>query len=142
MRVVRRHGETIMDIDFTQKVVFGSMHPNEDSTIIFINRAKCIRRTIVDRTGVIVGFPGVEGLENISPQICFRTSIETVPSGRFYMLWEVNPDGRFYSDESGFGMESGEKLRLYAFIDDEGRFEDSFRIYNRGSDSYIDPNKM
>lgn len=126
-----------MDIYFTQRVVFGSLHPNEDSSIVFVNRAKCVRRTIVDRNGVIVDFPGAEGLDNVSPQICFRTSIETTPGGRFYMLWEVNPDGRFYGDESGFGTEDDEELRLYAFIDDEGRFEGKFRIYDRGSDKYM-----
>jgi len=92
--------------------------------------------------GVIVDFPGVEGLDDISPQICFRTSIELTPSGRFYMLWEVTPDGRFYGDKSGFGMENDEELRLYAFIDDEGRFENKFRIYDRGSERYIDPSGM
>lgn len=131
-----------MDIYFTQRVIFGSLHPNEDSTIVFVNRAKCIRRTIVDRNGVIADFPGVDGQENILPQIRFRASIETTPGGRFYMLWEVEPDGRFYGDENGFGMEDGEELRLYAFIDDEGNFEGKFRIYDRESEQYINESKM
>lgn len=131
-----------MDIYFTQRVIFGSLHPNEDSTIVFVNRAKCIRRVIVDRNGVIADFPGVEGMYDVSPQIRYRTSIETTPGGRFYMLWEVEPDGRFYGDENGFGMEDGEELRLYAFIDDEGNFEGKFRIYDRESEQYINESKM
>lgn len=124
---------------FTQSVVFGSLHPNEDSSIIFINREKGIRRVIVDKRGVIVDFPGTE-CGDISPRIQYRTSIESAPSGRFYILWEVSPDGRFLCDESGFGMENGEELRLYAFIDDEGRFEGKFKIYSRGSERCVDLN--
>lgn len=123
-------------IFFTQRVVFGGLHPNEDSTIIFVNKDKGIRRVIVDRQGFIIDFPGTE-CGDILPRIQYRTSIETARDGRFYMLWEVKPDGRFWGDESGFGMENEKEMMLYAFIDDEGRFESKFKIYERGSDHRI-----
>lgn len=133
-----------MDIYFSQRVVFGNRFPNESSEIVFVNRAEHIRRKIVDRKGVILNFPGAEGggMEDVEPQIRFRTSIETTPSGRFYMLWEVEPDGRFWGDEGGFGMEDDEETRLYAFIDDEGRFEGKFKLYNCGTTKYIDMSKF
>lgn len=131
-----------MDIYFTQCVVFGSLHPSEDSTIVFVNRAKSIRRAIVDRNGIIIDFPGVEGMDDVSPQIRYRTSIETTPSGRYYMLWEVQPDGRFRGDDRGFGMEDDEEIRLYAFIDDEGKFEGKFKLYNCGTTKFIDMSKF
>ena len=33
--------------------------------------------------------------------------------------WQLNPDGRYYMDEDGFGMTSDEEITVYGFIDSE-----------------------
>ena len=35
---------------------------------------------------------------------------------------EIQPDGRYWMDEDGFGMEDDEEIWLCADIDEEGRF--------------------
>ena len=35
------------------------------------------------------------------------------------VLWQLNPDGRYYMDEDGFGMTSDEEITVYGFIDSE-----------------------
>lgn len=138
------------NIYFTQTVVFGSRSgPTENSLIIFVNRDKHIRRKLVDSRGAIQEFPGIEYEESwtkyldppdvdIAPQINFRTSIETTPGGEYFMLWEIQPDGRFWADEDGFGAENEFEITLYAMIGEDGKFTDKFRIFNCGSDYYVD----
>ena len=31
--------------------------------------------------------------------------------------WQLNPDGRYYMDDDGFGMTSDEEITVYGFID-------------------------
>jgi hypothetical protein len=33
--------------------------------------------------------------------------------------WQLNPDGRYYMDDDGFGMTSDEEITVYGFIDSE-----------------------
>ncbi len=126
-------GENKKRIYFTQNVVFGSLNPNQDSTIIFVNEEKGIRRMIVDSKGVIQNFPGYDyaGMteEEYPPQIRYRTSIEGSPTGRFYMLWEIQPSGMFSSDDDGYGMGDSEEIILSAPIDENGLFTRKFRRY-------------
>ena len=125
-------GENKKRIYFTQNVVFGSLNPDQDSTIIFVNEEKGIRRMIVDSKGVIQNFPGYDYAdmteEEYPPQIRYRTSIEGSPTGRFYMLWEIQPSGMFSSDD-GYGIEDSEEIILSAPIDENGLFTRKFRRY-------------
>ncbi len=36
--------------------------------------------------------------------------------------WLVQPDGRYWMDEDGFGMEPDDEVWLYALINEEGQF--------------------
>ena len=38
------------------------------------------------------------------------------------MIWTVQPDGRHWMDDDGFGDEDQPAIALYTFIDEAGRF--------------------
>ena len=46
-----------------------------------------------------------------------------------YLVWELHPDGRYWGDEGGFGMEDDTEIYVYSRIGADGRFADPFRIY-------------
>lgn len=127
----------------SQTVVFG-MHlyrtATEDSSVYYIDEVRGIRTQVVDKWGRILNFPGIEREEHwvqqvseraLQPQIRFRTDFEK-RDGRFIMLWQIQPDGRYWEDEDGFGAESDEEVTLYSFLDENGLFTAPFRIYRIG----------
>ena len=127
----------------TETVVFG-MHPHrrpgEDSSVYFVDESRGIRKMIVDPWGCFQDFPGIltedTWLDMVSPdalkpQICFRTSFEQAEHG-WLVLWEIQPDGRYWTDEYGFGAEPDVEVRLYTFLNKAGAFTGPFRIYNCG----------
>ena len=129
----------------SQYVTFGDhlyRRPGEIAEVIFYHRAKKIRRTIVDNTGNICSFPGFAEPERLckclekqilpKPVIRFRTDFSQEAPGIFLMIWEVQPDGRYWEDDDGFGGTSDEEVRLYSHIDDMGNFTHPFQIYNIG----------
>ena len=42
--------------------------------------------------------------------------------------WEINPDGRFYCDEDGFGMTNDKEINLYGAIDRKGKVVKKFTL--------------
>lgn len=134
---------------FTQWYTYG-MHKyktaDEDPTVEFIDRETGHRKTIVNANGKIVGFPGIEkgdwidDLESedcLSPIIRFRTGFERCGEDKYLMIWEAQPDGRYWEDEDGFGGTSDLEVRLYTFLDKKGNFTGPFRIYNVGNEKYF-----
>lgn len=49
----------------------------------------------------------------------FPTFIKEFRKGVAEVSWQLNPDGRYYMDEDGFGMTSDEEITVYGFIDAE-----------------------
>ena len=125
----------------TRTVVFG-MHlyrqPGEDSSVYFVDEQRGIRKMLVNSQGVIQRFPGFqdkEALEKIlsspktlTPQIRFRTSFEA-REGRWIMLWQIQPDGRYWEDEDGFGGTNDEEITLFTYVDENGDFTGPFALY-------------
>ncbi len=114
----------------------------------FVNPLKGIRKTIVDRAGQIQDFPGfanpeivlnlMEGLRPCLPSsIHYRTEFHLQPDGTHLMVWEIQPDGRYWADEGGFGMEDDDEIRVYAYLNDTGDFLTPFRIYDVGEGMYF-----
>jgi len=133
----------------TQTVVFG-MHlyrrPDEDSTVYFVDEKRNIKKKLVDKMGKILNFPGIEKEEfwtkevtspnAFQPQIRFRTSFEKRENS-WIMLWQIQPDGRYWEDEDGYGMEKEEEVVLYTFVDQNGDFTGPFQIYSVGMKEYF-----
>lgn len=51
-------------------------------------------------------------------------------NGMAKVRWEINPDGRFYCDEDGFGMTAHVEINLYGVIDRKGKVVKKF-TYSR-----------
>ena len=130
----------------SQNVTFGAhiyRQKGEVAQVVFTHQAQHIQRTIVDDNGCICDFPGfgnpeeiVKHLENEmlpKPVIRFRTEFCHEDNGGFLMVWEVQPDGRYWEDEDGFGGTSDLEVKLYSHIDTLGRFTAPFRLYKVGT---------
>ena len=37
------------------------------------------------------------------------------------MSWQINPDGRYYMDDDGYGMTDDIEITLYAYVDRSGK---------------------
>ena len=48
--------------------------------------------------------------------------------------WQLNPDGRYYMDEDGYGMTDDEEINIYGFIDKECRVMLPFRLVESSSE--------
>lgn len=144
----KKTGETVY---LTQTVVFG-MHmyrtAGEDSSVYFVDENRGIRKMLVDSRGKIQNFPGIVREEfwqkevtprALEPQIRFRTSFEK-RNGMWILLWQIQPDGRYWEDEDGFGAENEEEVILYTFVDRDGNFTGPFRIYSVGMKKYYSEN--
>ena len=123
----------------TQTVIFG-MHqyrrPDEDSTVYFVDERRELRKKLVNSTGVIQKFPGFKDKEKLAtlvdpkaltPQIRFRTSFEKRETG-WIMYWEIQPDGRYWEDEDGFGGTNDQEVTLFTYVDENGDFTGPFEL--------------
>ncbi|MGM9590729.1 MAG: DUF1810 family protein [Faecousia sp.] len=128
----------------TETVVFGVRRPGEDSAVCFVDEEQGIRKQLVDSDGNIQDFPGIVEEEfwtkqvsprALKPQIHFRTSFEKRENG-WLMLWNIQPDGRYWADDDGFGMEDEEEVTLYAYVDKNGQFTGPFQVYRVGGHHY------
>ena len=131
----------------TQTVVFG-MHryrqAGEDSSVYLVDPQKNLSKMIVDSRGQFKNFPGIQREKfwtdmvdpnAIKPQIRFRTSFEKCADG-WRVLWEIQPDGRYWEDEDGFGGNSDQEVVLSTVLDTSGSFTGPFRIYSLGNKYY------
>lgn len=86
-------------------------------------------------------FPGIENEElvkkymnlNLEKYARFGICFDTTDDGRRILIWTVQPDGRYWADDDGFGMEDDDEINLYAYVDDDGNFLSKFRIYDIGN---------
>ena len=60
----------------------------------------------------------------------FPSFIRHFENGVAQVSWQLNPDGRYYMDEDGYGMTDDEEVEIYGFIDTEGKVVVKFRNIN------------
>ena len=60
----------------------------------------------------------IERAECLSFQ--FPSFIRGFRNGVARVDWQLNPDGRYYQDDDGFGMTDDEEIEIYGFIDTKG----------------------
>ena len=118
----------------------------ERADVIFTNPQTGAKRVIVDNNGRILHFPGIEqeafwtkelGNPNaLKPVVRFRSEFEACGDGRYCMHWQVQPDGRYWADEDGYGWESDAEIILKAYLDRDGRFTGPFHIEQVGEKKY------
>ena len=91
------------------------------------------RRCIVNHTGEIQNFPGFRDEDwkadmefPIDSTVRFVFSIGPYRGGKACVRWVMQPDGRYFEDEDGFGAEHCEEVEMFSFLDEEGRFTEPF----------------
>lgn len=92
------------------------------------------KRCIVNKSGMFENFPGiVDGdwkneLEYpLDEKILFGFSIHGFKDGKASVEWTLQPDGRYFEDEDGFGGENCREITLYSYIDTNGSFTEPFK---------------
>lgn len=75
----------------------------------------------------LIGIPGQARERAEMLDAHFPTFIHRFVNGVAQMSWEINPDGRYYRDEDGLGMSDDEAIKLYGFIDRNGKVVVKFR---------------
>jgi len=60
----------------------------------------------------------------------FPTRLSAFRNGVCKVQWQLNPDGRYFMDEDGFGMTDDVEVNIYGFIDREGKVVSMFRYIN------------
>lgn len=102
--------------------------------------------TVVDERGNIQNFPGVQDKElwinelksgDIFPKVRYRTEFYSCADFTWKMLWEIQPDGRYWEDSDGFGGSSDQEIILYSYFDKRGIFLHEFRVYSIGIKEYF-----
>lgn len=51
----------------------------------------------------------------------FPTLVRDYSNDVAQVEWQLNPDGRYYMDDDGFGMTDDEEVTVYSFIDRKGK---------------------
>lgn len=101
-----------MVINHNKKTAFEFMNDNE---------------TLVTVTADDVDWESLEDLPENAVQVALCLSfhypsiIREFKNGVAEVIWELNPDGRYYMDDYGYGMTSDVEIDIYGFIDTEGR---------------------
>lgn len=112
----------------------------DDEIILTYNNGRS-KKVIIDNNGRIINFPGVVEDESwigelnegsISPYIRYRSEFTICKDGNYMMLWQIQPDGRYWADGDGFGSNHDAEIILYSYINNEGQFLQPFRIYRIG----------
>ena len=100
--------------------------------------------TIIHDNGDFANFPGIaaEDMDEInrylkngslSPNVKFRTFFSSSDGGGWKVTWCVQPDGRYWEDEDGYGGESDKEINLCSHLSDEGCFTQPFKLYSVGT---------
>ena len=92
------------------------------------------RRCIVNRSGEIQNFPGFrnriwEKLLDIpqgDEQVKFTFWISPYREGKASVRWMIQPDGRYFADEDGYGAEHCVEITVHSFLDEDGKFTEPF----------------
>ncbi len=105
---------------------FGGYHP---VNLTLHHDEKKLCRKITDEAGFFVDYPGHEKGKwetaltmNLVPATRFVISVSQFVDGVCRFSWMVQPDGRYWEDEDGFGMTSDIEIWLYALMNEEGQF--------------------
>ncbi|MCD8217278.1 MAG: hypothetical protein LUD01_04410 [Clostridiales bacterium] len=97
-------------------------------------RGEKLIRQITDTEGSFLDFPGVEhGKWEDELKFPFQDTARFVVRFREFgedglaeIIWMVQPDGRYWADDDGFGMENDMEIELCAKIDKTGQFVTPF----------------
>jgi len=91
------------------------------------------QRRFVDGSGRIQNFPGIKDGEwkkdlefPLDHNVRFGFWIGEFQDGKALVSWTLQPDGRYFEDEDGFGSEDCEEITLYSYLNENGEFTEAF----------------
>ena len=92
------------------------------------------RRCIVNSSGEIQHFPGFKDraweklldIPDADRRVKFVFWISPYQDGKACVRWLIQPDGRYFEDEDGYGAEHCEEIEVYSALDMDGRFTEPF----------------
>ncbi len=94
-------------------------------------------KKITNENGIFLDFPGVvEGpwrkklVWGFDPCVNYVSRVYEFKHGFSLFEWMVQPDGRYYEDETGFGADSEEEVVLYAYMNKKGEFVTPFADFD------------
>ena len=67
--------------------------------------------------------------------------VEGFRNGVARVRWQINPDGRYWMDDDGFGMTSDVEVEIYGYINKEGKVVGKFRLLSE-KDKNVDYRKL
>ena len=80
--------------------------------------------------------------ENARAQFAmYPTFIEGFRNGVARVRWQINPDGRYWMDDDGFGMTSDVEVEIYGYINKEGKVVGKVRLPSE-KDKNVDYRKL
>ena len=71
----------------------------------------------------------------------YPTFVEGFRNGVARVRWQINPDGRYWMDDDGFGMTSDIEVEIYGYINKEGKVVGKFRLPSE-KDKNVDYRKL
>ena len=71
----------------------------------------------------------------------YPTFVEGFRKGVARVRWQINPDGRYWMDDDGFGMTSDIEVEIYGYINKEGKVVGKFRLPSE-KDKNVDYRKL
>lgn len=72
--------------------------------------------------------PGVARGYAKSLSFHYPSFIRSFKNGVAEVSWQLNPDGRYFMDEDGFGMTDDEEIKIHGFIDKVGKVVVKFQV--------------
>lgn len=66
----------------------------------------------------------------------YPSFIRLFKNGVAEVAWQLNPDGRYYMDDDGFGMTDDKEINIYGFIDKTGTVVVKFQAIDSGKQLY------
>ena len=58
----------------------------------------------------------------------FPSFVRGFKNGVARVDWQLNPDGRYYMDDDGYGMTADEEIEIYGFINTKGKVLVKFKV--------------
>lgn len=127
---------------YIRDMVYNGYGGNRPTNMYLLNENDdtfCLK--ILDKNGHIVNFPGLDignyknQLEiNTNSRANFSFNINRAEDGLFTVEWTLQPDGRYFEDDEGYGAENCIELIACSTITSNGKYLSSFKINSADSD--------
>lgn len=115
---------------------------------IFFYSIDCfeIIKKVIDEKGNIINFPGIKEDERIDKElrvhlfhdVRYEACFKRIDENNYFMEWMIQPDGMYWMDEDGFGIEDDRSITLYSIINSNGNFIKPFELYSIGKEKYYE----